>query len=159
MSITPTPPLRPGYGPSSPDQVIAHVHSDGRMAITLTEGTCLQVPDLDEWQLLGRVQMRSDMPSELKINVVAYHRHTGRLARFYMIRPKHPDGLDPLEYSSDPDDLPGYAAWKKQWDQENAAVRYETDKPLWDLVSRLPEITDVFIGTVQDLHNSNEENA
>ena len=37
-----------------------------RMAITLTEGTCLQVPDLDEWQLLGRVQMRSDMPSELK---------------------------------------------------------------------------------------------
>lgn len=34
MSITPAPPLRPGYGPSSPDQVIAHVHSDGRMAIT-----------------------------------------------------------------------------------------------------------------------------
>jgi hypothetical protein len=78
------------------------------MAITLTEGTCLQVPDLDEWQLLGRVQMRSDMPSELKITVVAYHRHTGRLARFYMIRPKHPDGLDPLDYSSDPDSLPGY---------------------------------------------------
>ena len=39
MSITPTPPLQPDYGPSSPDQVIAHVHSDGRMAITLTEGT------------------------------------------------------------------------------------------------------------------------
>lgn len=159
MSITPTPPLRPGYGPSSPDQVIAHVHSDGRMAITLTEGTCLQVPDLDKWQLLGRVQMRSDWLSELKINVVAYHRRTGRLARFYMIRPKHPDGLDPQDYSSDPDDLPAYAAWKQQWDQENAAVRYETDKPLWDLVSRLPEIRDVFIGTVTDLHNSNEESA
>lgn len=82
MSITPTPPLRPGYGPDSPDQVIAHVHSDGRMAITLTAGTCLQVPDLDEWQLLGRVQMRSDMPSELKINVVAYRRNTGRLHAF-----------------------------------------------------------------------------
>ncbi|MCA2344113.1 hypothetical protein JF732_26765 [Mycobacterium intracellulare] len=129
------------------------------MAITLTEGTCLQVPDLDEWQLLGRVPMRNDWPSELKINVVAYHRHTGRLARFYMIRPQHPDGLDALDYSSDPDDLPGYAAWKQQWDQENAAARYETDKPLWDLVSRLPEITDVFIGTVKDLHNSNEKNA
>lgn len=53
VSIPPTPPLRPGYGPSSPNQVIAHVHSDGRMAITLTAGTCLQVPDLDEWQLLA----------------------------------------------------------------------------------------------------------
>lgn len=53
MSITPTPPLRPDCGPSSPDQVIAHVHSDGRMAITLTEGTSLQVPNLDEWQLLA----------------------------------------------------------------------------------------------------------
>lgn len=73
-----------------------------------------------------------------------------------MIRPKHPDGLDPLDYSSDPESLPGYAAWKQQWDQENAAARYETDKPLWDLVSQLPEITDVFIGTAEDLHNSNE---
>ena len=74
------------------------------------------------------------------------------------MRPKHPDGLDPLDYSSDPDSLPGYTAWKQQRDQENAAARYETDKPLWDLVSRLPEITDVFIGTVEDLHNSNKEN-
>ncbi|KDE96714.1 hypothetical protein Y900_030960 [Mycolicibacterium aromaticivorans JS19b1 = JCM 16368] len=78
------------------------------------------------------------------------HRHTGRLARFYMVRPQHPEGLDPLDYSSDPDDLPGYAAWKQQWDQENAAERYETDKPLWDLVSGLPEIADVFIGTTKD---------
>lgn len=129
------------------------------MAITLTESTSLQAAVLDEWQLLGRVQMRSDMPSELKINVVAYHRHTGRLARFYMIRPKHPDGLDPLDYSSDPESLPGYAAWKQQWDQENAAARYETDKPLWDLVSQLPDITDVFIGTVEDLPTGNEDDA
>jgi hypothetical protein len=64
-----------------------------------------------------------------------------------------------MDYISDPDDLPGYAAWKQQWDRENAAARYETDKSLWDLVSRLPEITDVFIGTVKDLHNSNEESA
>jgi hypothetical protein len=51
------------------------------MAITLTEGTCLRVSDLDEWQLLRRVQMRTDMPGELKINVVAYHRNTGHLGR------------------------------------------------------------------------------
>ena len=39
--------LRPDYGPSSPDRVIAHVYSVGRMAVALAEGTCLQVSDLD----------------------------------------------------------------------------------------------------------------
>ncbi|MGY1991830.1 hypothetical protein [Mycolicibacterium fortuitum] len=147
--VSPTPPH--DGGPSNPDRVIAHAHADGRLAITLPSLLVSDLDPLEDWWLLGRVQMRTDLPSDLKINVIAHHRHTGQLVRAYMGHPHHPDGLDPLDYSSDPEDLPGYAAWQQQWDQEGAARRYATDKPLWDKLSALPEITDVFIGTLKDL--------
>lgn len=71
--------------------VTAHVRG-GQLAITLP--TMCGLPDRD-WELLGRVRMRSDWPEVLKLNYIARHRDTGELARGYVIRPTRPDVIDP----------------------------------------------------------------
>lgn len=122
----------------------AHVRG-GQLAITLP--TMCGLPDRD-WELLGRVRMRSDWPEVLKLNYIARHRDTGELARGYVIRPTRPDVIDP--HTPGPDGPPGYAEWKESFDRGQAVWLYDLYAPIWDEVSRLPEIDDVFLGTSKD---------
>lgn len=144
MNTTPTPPLRDGYGLSSPDKVIAHVHPDGRMAITLPFAPCFFVNELDDWNLLGRIKMRNDMDASKKINVLAWHRDTGMLGRFYVINPGDVQPADDYDNDGCPPEM-------RESLREYDAWFYRDRKQMWDLMSQLPEITDVFIGTPKDL--------
>ncbi|UUO01694.1 hypothetical protein M4D79_25545 [Mycolicibacterium novocastrense] len=130
-------------------RVHANLHPDGRLAITLVDAPCPQgIEDLDELHLLGRVRLPGD--GEHKISVVALHRDSGELCRFYIIKPTHPADFKPPNTAGL---HPAMAAWLHDLHRRSDAERYARTLPVWNLVSQLPEITEVFIGSETDLDN------
>ncbi|MBN7411168.1 hypothetical protein [Mycobacteroides abscessus] len=130
-------------------RVHANMHPDGRLALTLASVPCPQrTEDLDELHLLGRVRLPGD--GEHKISVVAFHRDNGEMCRFYVIKPTHPADFKPPNTAGCD---PATVAWLRDIHRRLDAEIYARKMPVWNLVRQLPEITEVFIGGVEDLDN------
>lgn len=138
MTDTTTTTDAPGWG-----GVYANVHPDGRLVLTVKGAICPQaVEDLDEWHLLGRIQLAGDhdLDGRRKFSVLAFHRDTGDLARFYVAEPRHPSETITVAEAYD----------NPQWLSADVEY-YQRTKPVWELLIQLPEITSVTIGTARDL--------
>lgn len=119
----------------------ANVHPDGRMVIDVAGAPCpTGVEDLDAYHLLGRIQLAAEKGLPGKFSVLAIAIDSGKLCRFYVVRPRHPSEVMDVDAARDDIDYL-YATLDF----------YNHQKALWDTLIQLPEITTVIIGTVKDL--------
>lgn len=118
---------------------------DGRLAIALAGAPCpMSLHDLEDYDLLGRLRLVGDAADDgtHKINVIARHRGTGKLVRFYVVEPTRL-AADAIDLEPPP--------WVSEHVRGAMGDFHASRRLVWDRLRQLTEIAEVFIGTAKDL--------